>query len=341
MLAPAGLRAADIVWDANGGTGGSAWLTKENWNPDTAPSSSDTAVFQDTAGSTFIGITFSNTTNNGPGNQIVGAISLTGGEERTIRNTSNTLAGTLTLNGVSGALLSNSSTFGLTLDGTANSGMNVALANSGNISITSSGNIIITSSIGETSGSSKGITKTGSGSGTLTLSGSNTYTGATKIEAGTLLLGASDRISDSSNMELAGGTFRTGGFSETVGALTLSASSTLDMGAINSNSLSFAHSASQSWMSETTLTIFNYDGLAGSGNRIFFGSSTGGLTQSQLNQISAFSGGMGSTALGALKLTSSGELIAVPEPGTALAALAILGAGLLHDRRRHRPVSAA
>ncbi|MBL0182055.1 MAG: autotransporter-associated beta strand repeat-containing protein [Chitinophagaceae bacterium] len=71
------------------------------------------------------------------------------------------------------------------------------------------------------------------GTGTLTLSGNNSYTGTTTISAGTLSLGASNVIPDNSPVTLSGGTLSTGsgaGFSETIGAITLSASSTIDVG---------------------------------------------------------------------------------------------------------------
>jgi autotransporter-associated beta strand protein len=51
-----------------------------------------------------------------------------------------------------------------------------------------------------------GMTLTKTGSGTQTLTGANTYTGATTVSAGTLTLGASGVISDSSVVNLDGGT---------------------------------------------------------------------------------------------------------------------------------------
>ncbi|MFH1496376.1 MAG: autotransporter-associated beta strand repeat-containing protein [Verrucomicrobiota bacterium] len=74
-----------------------------------------------------------------------------------------------------------------------------------------------------------GLAKTGSG--TFTLAGANTYSGATTVSAGTLLLGASDRIADTSALNLAGGTLSLGGaFSETVGLLSYN-NGVLDFGA--------------------------------------------------------------------------------------------------------------
>jgi autotransporter-associated beta strand protein len=179
--------ADDIVWDANGAIGGAAWLTTTNWNPDTVPGSSDTAVFQDTSGSATIEITVSNPTNNGTHNQIVGAISLTAGESKTIRNGSTGTDGTLTLAGVNGVLLSNSSTnLTLALQDGSSKFLNLDLAASGTINVTSTtATISIANSLGQTGGS-YGFTKTGAG--TLLLSGTNTYTGNTIVNGGSLVL---------------------------------------------------------------------------------------------------------------------------------------------------------
>ncbi len=77
-----------------------------------------------------------------------------------------------------------------------------------------------------------GLTKTGSG--TFTLTGANTYTGATTVSGGTLLLGASNRIADTSALNLAGGTLSLGGtFSETVGVLSYN-NGVLDFGTAGS-----------------------------------------------------------------------------------------------------------
>ena len=60
------------------------------------------------------------------------------------------------------------------------------------------------------------------GAGTLTLNASTTYAAGTTINAGTLLLGAADRLLDAGLLTIdTGGTFDLGGFSETVGAVTL------------------------------------------------------------------------------------------------------------------------
>ena len=63
------------------------------------------------------------------------------------------------------------------------------------------------------------------GSGTMVLSGDNTYTGATNVSAGTLRTSANERIANTSDLNVSGGTFDLQTFSETVRNVTLSSGS--------------------------------------------------------------------------------------------------------------------
>ncbi len=92
---------------------------------------------------------------------------------------------------------------------------------------------------GALTGAAASLTKIGTG--TLTLGGNNTYAGPTTVMAGTLRLGAADRIANASNLVLSGGTFATGGFNETLGTLGLATTSTLDL-ATTASVLHFADS---------------------------------------------------------------------------------------------------
>jgi len=219
--------------------------------------------------------------------------------------------GVLDMNGYS---LSSSATESLTLNGTGISSSG-ALINSSGTSSVWAGSIALSSlsAIGGTgditiSGVISGANDLEKlGSGKLTLSGNNTYTGATKIYAGTLELGAADRISNSSNIRLIGGTLSTGsstGYNETVGTLQLEENSIINL-CTGSHSLNFSASNGVSWTSGKTLTITGWSGGSGSSGtagRIFVGSDASGLTAEQLSQIT-FAG------IGEAKILSTGEIV--------------------------------
>jgi fibronectin-binding autotransporter adhesin len=63
------------------------------------------------------------------------------------------------------------------------------------------------------------------GTGTMVLSGGNSYTGATNVSAGTLQISAIERIANTSDLNVSGGTFDVQTFSETVRNVTLSSGS--------------------------------------------------------------------------------------------------------------------
>ncbi|OYU83618.1 MAG: hypothetical protein CFE24_10550 [Flavobacterium sp. BFFFF2] len=134
---------------------------------------------------------------------------------------------------------------------------------------------------------------------------SNNYTGATQISAGTLQLGASQVIPNTSAIVLNGGTLSSGlstGFSETGSTLQLTANSTIALGTGN-HTLQFAASNSTTWTSSRILTITGWNGSCE--GRIYIGTDSTGLTSTQLSQIT-FQG----YSAGA-QITSSGEIIPV------------------------------
>jgi autotransporter-associated beta strand protein len=212
---------------------------------------------------------------------------------------------------------------------------------------------------------SGGITKTGAGDLVVAGTTNNTFTGNTDVQAGRLVLSktagvtaisstnttnglriasgavvelaASNQINDAAGLNLDGGTFLTGtssaGYAETLGTLTLSSTSTIDLGSLaggaGARDINFGNSSAITWVG--TLTIANWQGVAhtsGTAGRIFFG--VGGLTSAQLAQIDFSGFGTGA------KLLGSGELAPIPEPRVYAAALVLLAAVGWRERKRLR-----
>ena len=256
-----------------------------------------------------ISVAFSGGTATATASQASGPIN---GLTLTSAGTGYTSAPTVTITGDTGsgatatAILSS-----VTLNGTANT-------------IGGAGNLIINAVVADGT-SSGGFSKIGAG--IVTLNGANTYTGGTTVTNGTLALGAADRIADTSNLVMSGGTFSTGGFSETLGTLTLTANSIIDLGA-GTSALVFADSSGATWGSSITLSFINFtDGV----DTIRIGTTAGGLTGGQLGQIT-INGQLASISSSGFLSTSS-----VPEPATsaAIAGMAILGFAALRRRRVH------
>jgi hypothetical protein len=101
------------------------------------------------------------------------------------------------------------------------------------------------------------------------------YNHQIEINAGTLLLGASNVIVAGTAITLNGGTLNTGGFSDKVGLLTLNANSTIDMGK-GASILTFDYD-SQSSTKGASLTVKNWSGNATTGggtDQIIFDGTT-------------------------------------------------------------------
>lgn len=193
-----------VTWDGGPSGNGTAWGTANNWTTNTRPGSntstnSDTAQFDGTTSTTAIGLNFANSGGTALGTPFyVGTVSALGtnASDRTIGSSTGT-AGILVLNGTgaNNLILSNAGSGRLTLaprdDGsTTGSGlMSIQLSKTNSTidvsNTAAAGGISISAVVGQTT-AGNGITKTGGG--LLILSGANTYTGATNVNAGTVLV---------------------------------------------------------------------------------------------------------------------------------------------------------
>ena len=257
-----------------------------------------------------------------------------------------TLNGTGAGAGIVGALRNNSGintwTGGVTLgsDATINS---VAGTLSVTGDITGGGNNLTVTGAGSTttsgaiSGAGTALIKQGGGTWLIDGTTANTFTGVTTITAGTmslgktagldaisganinitggtLLLAASNQIAAATNMNLNGGTFSTAGFDESLASLTLSSTSTINVGAGGSiiNYTGGTYSAGQ-------LNIDSWAGSfsGGSSDQIIFGTS---LTQAFLDNVAWTDQGI----TGAFQLPS-GEIVPIPEPATIFSGALLIG----------------
>jgi fibronectin-binding autotransporter adhesin len=228
---------------------------------------------------------------------------------------------------------------------------------------------------------------TKSGTGTWVLAGNNTLSGIVTVQSGTLalkattgsalnnassiivnsggtlLMEASNQINGgalgtvAANMTLAGGTYNTGGFAQaanTLGTLTLSATSNIDLG-VNSTA-SIVHydvSSAQAWTAGTTLYVDDWNGIFGLANnstaggggpdQLIYGSTIAGLLTSQVGQI-VFVDPNGIGGNYDAEILTTGEVVPfkpVPEPGTCAAggALTLLAGWWEWRRRRAERIS--
>jgi autotransporter-associated beta strand protein len=265
--------------------------------------------------------------------------------------------GLVTLSNTSGAVLSvsTSETIG-SLSGGGGSGGDIVIGSGQALTVNQT---TATTYSGGISGSG-GLVK--SGSGNLTLSGTNTYTGNTTVNGGTLnaaaanaaggttvidvnsgsfLVTAANAVNDNAAIKLNGGTLAVSGtFEETVGALTLSANSTIDLAGFT-GTLRF--SGVGSWANTANLAIWNWNGINqygtpvgdGANNRHVVFANNSGLSN-YLDRISFYSDSGSSFAGNGFEQGFSGgssEIIAVPETETYFAGiLLILGATIYQLR---------
>ncbi|MFZ4484568.1 MAG: beta strand repeat-containing protein [Chthoniobacterales bacterium] len=182
---------------------------------------------------------------------------------------------------------------------------------------------------------------TKSGAGTTTLTGSNNSTGATAVTGGvlnlnsssgsslgstasvsvtnaTLLVSQSNQVSNGATVSLSGGTIAkgSGAISETFGALTLIANSTLDFGSGGTGNFTFSTYNPASF-------VLKFDNF-GAGNSLTV--TTGTFNASQFN-FNSFGYTQATDGAGF-------TITAIPEPSTVLAALGLTVLMLWPARRR-------
>lgn len=253
-------------------------------------------------GTTVYGGTLATNNNAGFG---TGTIALAGG---TIASTNgNTIGNAITLSAASGIsgltttgnLTQSGGSYTLALDGASLGNVALSESNTGRTLTTNvaPGTSTISGVISNGGTGVGNLTK--DGVGTLVLSGNNTYTGTTTINAGTVQLGASNRLANASDVNLAGGTLNLNTFSEQVDLLTFSNSGTLDFGTQgNANYFLFSNTTGTP---SGVLTISNWE----SGSDILASSTA--LTTTILDQLYFVGYGSGATQAAATTVTGYGS----------------------------------
>lgn len=157
------------------------------------------------------------------------------------------------------------------------------------------GHTITVASTAVISGAGLGFTK--AGEGTLVLAAANTYTGATTVEAGTLLLGADGTLGTNNAVVLSGGTLSSGGFVNELGTLAVTGAAAIDLGD-GTGPLSFLNCSEIAWTGTLALT-----GRLGA-TALRFGTDANALTPDQLSRI---------TLRGlSVKITEDGYIATIP-----------------------------
>jgi autotransporter-associated beta strand protein len=218
---------------------------------------------------------------------------------------------------------------------------------------------------GSFNGANIGLTIAG---GNVTLTGTSSYTGTTTVNGGSLDLGSTAFLTATSNVVVQnGGTLLLGGTSanqihantpitmnggtlsmggngtkravaQSFASLTLTGNSVIDFANLTGDSsLTFGTIA----LNNNSLSIYNWSGTNQYGTQSstqvgtfthLYDLNSGSLSSADLNNISFYSGGLGSTFLGNAAF-SGNEIVPVPEPGVIVAAALLLGWLLFSNRR--------
>jgi len=225
-LVPQGANAATYTW--NGGNNpNSSWTSKNNWSGTAAVSGTATDLVFANAPDTRLtpisvpdsftlnSITFSDVNLNSSGYTIgTSAKTFTIGAGGVVNN--DNITQTLRAN----FILSENTTFNAAnsnLDFTGAIDLNAG-SDTNTLILKGTNNISLSGIISNSSGTGA-LRKIGSG--TVTLTGNNTYTGATNVNAGSLVLGADERLANTGTVNVNGGTFDVNAKKETIANLNL------------------------------------------------------------------------------------------------------------------------
>jgi autotransporter-associated beta strand protein len=235
--------------------------------------------------------------------------------------------------------ISNSGTF--IYEGTNNQTLSGVISGSGALTQNGTGTLTLT-------GNNTGFTGTTTiASGTLQAASANALGGTTNIDVngGSLLVAVANAVNSNANINLGGGTlaFGSAGYNGSVGALTLSADSILDLGTSSNGVLIRFNSINWS-NSNALLSIYNWTGTTqwqgGTGNnldQVYFTNTN--LSDEQKQRISFYSD-FGQSFVGdAFQIqggTFAQQIIAVPEPETYLTGVILLLGLSIHQLRLAR-----
>ncbi len=166
---------------------------------------------------------------------------------------------------------------------------------------TPAADLTVSGSIGNLAGYT-GMPVIKAGIGTLVFSGANTYVGTTRIDAGTLQLGANNTLDADNPVVLNGGALAAGAFNNTLGTLTVQANSQIALGA---GQLAFADSSAVAWTGHLALV-----GTLGP-QTLRVGNDDSDLTSAQIRNISINGHPVAIDANGYLMKASQGSMFQI------------------------------
>ncbi|WP_309383472.1 autotransporter-associated beta strand repeat-containing protein [Cerasicoccus frondis] len=237
-------------------------------------------------------------------------------------------------------------------DLTFTAGMDIANAPNITFDIASGDSANITAAAASTNIENLGvITKSNDGDLTIGSNLNNLQAASIEINGGTLLNSSSNQIENNTGMIFSDNavgsttpTWNVNDADEVLGTLTLNNDSevNLDFGSDSGDGgiVQFADSSADAWSGSGILVIDNWNGdISGGGlDQLYIGSSSSGVTSSQIQRI-YFRNPGGLSGFYQAQILSSGEIVPypVPEPGTYAAGGAlVLAIGLYEWRRRRK-----